>query len=129
MRVLFALAAVVGAIGAGSALAVGGPLFPQPDRAAKTVPPAGPGSDYKSNPAPPEIVDPPAGPLTPAQMREIWTSLDRNDSPNVRVCVNRDGSGAIQFIRPAEPDAETVRAPAGQPLAEMEVINDKGPCR
>jgi hypothetical protein len=130
------LAVLVGALicaGAlGSALAVGSEIaiFRGPDPGAVTVEPKGPGQDYKSNPATPEVVAvPDKGPLTQAEKRTIWESMDPGDSPYVRVCVNDDGSGAVEFLTPAEPGAEAAPTPAGTPKATAKHINDKGPCQ
>jgi hypothetical protein len=130
------LAVLVGAlicgVTLGSALAIGSEvtIFPAPDPGAVTVEPKGPGQDYKSNPAPPEVVAVPnKGSLTQAEKRTIWESMDPGDSPNVRVCVNNDGSGAIEFLTPAEPGAEAAPTPPGTPKATAKHINDKGPCQ
>jgi hypothetical protein len=131
-HLLITAAALICAGAAGSVLALAADvaLLPEPDPTAKTVPPRGPGEDYKSNPARPEVVPRPnQANLSQAERQRIWESMDPTDSPNIRVCVNEDGSGAIQFIRPAEPGAETVRLPPGEREAEMEVINDKEACR
>jgi hypothetical protein len=88
----------------------------------------GPGEDYKSNPAPPEEEHaPPATPLTEEEKEKAYKSLDPTDSPNVLVCINDDGSGAVQILEPAPPDAKPAPGPHDDPVS-VEYINDKGSC-
>jgi hypothetical protein len=130
-RLVVFLGALICAGVLGSVLAVGAEvaIFPGPDPGAVTVEPKGPGQDYKSNPASPEVVAVPSkGRLAQAEKQTIWESIDPNDSPNVRVCVNDDGSGAVEFLTPAEPGAEAAPSSKSTPEVTARHINDKGPC-
>jgi hypothetical protein len=129
LAVLIGALICAGAVSSVLAVAAEVAIFPEPEPGAVTVEPKGPGQDYKSDPAAPEVVTARAeGPLSRGEKQKIRELLDPADSPNIRVCVNDDGSGAVEFIVPAEPGAKAAPAPAGTPEAAPNHINDKGPC-
>lgn len=106
-------------------------FFQEPDPETHTVPSRELGEDYKDDPAPPEIVIPSGtDALSAAQQEAIYKSVDPNDSPYVRVCVNDDGSGRAQFIVPPDrpSPAEEAPPPPGEAEQVMELIPDKRSC-
>jgi hypothetical protein len=120
-----AVSLALGGMAGVRALAGGPSPFVKPPKGTLTVPSAPPGKDYKSNPAPPEPIQVFKNPPT---IGELQKTMDPNDSPNIRICVNKDGSGAIQFITPAQPDAQVNPAAAAIPQEKDDLINDKGAC-
>lgn len=66
----------------------------------------------------------------PLTVEELQKEVDPDDSPWIRLCVNDDGSGAIEFITPADPDAEIDPDMAEGPFATAEPLikDDKGSC-
>lgn len=104
--------------------------YPEPPESVVTVPPRDAGDDYKSNPAEPEPE--PAKdsePLSREEKEAIYESIDPHDSPDIRVCVNSDGSGSAQFFAQAEPDAPEVQPPPGEEEVEVPKIKDKESCQ
>lgn len=111
------------------AVAGGHDPYEPPPPGTVTVPARGPGEDYKSNSAEPEPIPTEPRRLSEEEIRGIYEQIDPGDSPNVRVCVNPDGSGAVEYIYPAEPGAKAAPLPPGRELARADHINDKGRCR
>lgn len=128
------LMAVVAAVVAAAAIPVIASANPPnsyepPPPGTVTVPPKGPGEDYKSNLATPEQrPTPPAAPISEEQRRAIFESFDPHDSPNILVCVNDDGSGQALIVEPAGPEAEAAPETEAGPRESIPMINDKGTC-
>jgi hypothetical protein len=109
------------------------PFIPPGPEVTRVVP-RGPGEDYKSNPAPPEPDGTAAwgGPLTAAERQEWYETMDPGDSPDLLICINRDGSGEaviISRVTGAEKEKEVLPPPGTEVKKNMiPAINDKGVC-
>lgn len=131
-RLLLAVAVLAGGF-ALPAVAFGGSqeadLYDEPPESVLTVPPRDAGKDFKDNPAPPEP-EPTSDttPLSAEEKKAIYESIDPEDSPHIRVCVNPDGSGSAQFLTPADPNAPENPLPPGEKEFDLPKIKDKESC-
>ena len=131
-RTALSIAVALAAILLAPGLAVGHGGGNDPHEPSATVPPRGPGEDYKSDPAPGEHLDAPEGEGGPGtkgmSIADAQRTIDPGNDPSILLCKRPDGNFQVVKVRWASPEAAARFQRSDNKTQGFGLINDGGMC-